>query len=293
MGAVDIGMLRQRQAMSLDEKINFTRKVIVDWYEYWGGNVYVSFSGGKDSTVLLYQIRAIYPLVPAVFVDTGLEYPEIREFVRTIENVTWVRPKMLFHKVIEKYGYPIVSKETATKIHEIKTTNSDYLLNKRLHGDANGNGKLGEKWKYLLDAPFKISDYCCDVIKKRPIHSYENLNNRKSYVGILAADSNQRRVSYCRNGCNIFNSTHPVSHPLAIWMEKDIWDYITTYSVPYSKIYDMGYTRTGCMFCMFGVHLEQHPNRFELMKETHPAQYNYCINKLGCGKVMDFIGVTY
>jgi len=55
----------------------------------------------------------------------------------------------------------------------------------------------------------------------------------------------------------------------------------------------MGYSRTGCMCCMFGVHLEDGENRFQKMKKTHPKQYNYCINKLGCGKVLDFIGIKY
>lgn len=59
------------------------------------------------------------------------------------------------------------------------------------------------------------------------------------------------------------------------------------------KLYTTGCDRTGCMFCMFGVHLEKEPNRFQRMKITHPKQYDYCINKLGCGAVLDYIGVKY
>jgi len=55
----------------------------------------------------------------------------------------------------------------------------------------------------------------------------------------------------------------------------------------------MGYTRTGCMFCMFGVHLEKGDNRFQMMAKTHPKIHDYCINKLGCGEVLDYIGVDY
>lgn len=68
--------------------------------------MYVSFSGGKDSTVLLDLVRSEYPNVKAVFVDTGLEYPEIRSFVKTFDNVEILKPKKNFKQVIQEYGYP-------------------------------------------------------------------------------------------------------------------------------------------------------------------------------------------
>ena len=98
-------------------------------------------------------------------------------------------------------------------------------------------------------------------------------------------------------GCNALDGLHPHSQPLSFWLEKDIWEYIKINNLKYSKIYDMGYDRTGCMFCMFGVTHDASDlfskNRFEKMKETHPKEYNYCINKLGCGKVLDYINVNY
>ena len=104
--------LRQKQALPLNLKIRLTKSRIRDWINEFGEDgVYISFSGGKDSTVLLHLVREDYPNVPAVFVDTGLEYPEIREFVKSFDNVTWLKPKMNFRKVIETYGYPFISKE--------------------------------------------------------------------------------------------------------------------------------------------------------------------------------------
>ena len=255
--------------------------------------MYVSFSGGKDSTVLLHQVRKLYPEVPAVFVDTGLEYPEIRQFVKTIENVTWLRPKMPFHKVIEKHGYPVVSKENAEKIHDISSTKSDKLRNKRLYGDAKGNGKLSEKWKYLLNAPFAISGKCCLELKKKPIKRYERMSNNKMFIGTMTGDSRLRKSYYLRVGCNSFEDRRPASRPLSIWKEKDIWDYISKYNLSYSTIYGMGYGRTGCMFCMFGVHMETGENRFQRMARTHPKQYKYCIEKLGLGDVLDYLKIDY
>ena len=112
--------LKQLQALPLDIKIRKTEQRIREWYEHWEGGVYVSFSGGKDSTVLLDIVRRLYPDVPAVFSDTGLEYPEIKEFVKTFPNVTIVRPKHSFKEILTKYGYPIISKEIAECVHHTK-----------------------------------------------------------------------------------------------------------------------------------------------------------------------------
>lgn len=114
------GDLEQMQSLSLESKILMTKQRIKAWYDHWDGMVYVSFSGGKDSTVLLDIVRnqCGYDDVPAVFVDTGLEYPEIREFVKTFGNVIWLKPKMNFKQVIEEYGYPFISKEISGLIYE-------------------------------------------------------------------------------------------------------------------------------------------------------------------------------
>lgn len=113
-------LLKQLQSLPLDIKIRKTELRIREWYEHWEGNVCVSFSGGKDSTVLLDIVRRLYPDVPAVFSDTGLEYPEIKEFVKTFPNVTIVRPKHSFKEILTKYGYPIISKEVAECVHQAK-----------------------------------------------------------------------------------------------------------------------------------------------------------------------------
>lgn len=303
--------LQQSQALPLELKIIKSQSRIREWYERHRGQVYVSFSGGKDSTVLLHLVRSMYPGVPAVFCDTGLEYPEIRRFVMDHDNVTVIRPKMGFKEVIEKYGYPVISKEQARFIHEVRTTKSEVLRDIRLNGPILPDGKRGrmgllsKKWRFLLDAPFKISASCCAVMKKRPFHKFEQTFGRCMMTGEMAGDSRRRKSTYLTNGgCNAFNLKRPKSTPLGFWLEQDILQYIRDFNIPYCEIYGdivdleekritTGAERTGCMFCMFGVHLDRGENRFMRMQRTHPKLWKYCIYDLGLGKVMDYIGVQY
>ena len=291
---LEMWQVQQRQALPLELKEAYTAKRIVSWYEHWQGDVYVSFSGGKDSTVLLDQVRKLYPDVPAVFVNTGQEYSEIIKFVKSIDNVIWVKPKFTFWEVVEKYGWPVVSKENSQKIYEARNTKSAKLLHKRLHGDDNKykSGKIPNKWQYLIDAPFKISHRCCHWLKIEPLKRYEKETKRKAYTGIMAVNSHARKQKYMRHGCNAFGGSKPQSMPMAFWTEEDIWDYIKQNKLPYSEIYDKGEENTGCKFCIYGVHLDE-VNKFQRMKERMPGQYDLFINKKGGGEVLDLIGIKY
>ena len=221
--------------MPLGDKIRFTKRRIHEWVEHFGVNgCYVSFSGGKDSTVLLHIVRELYPDIEAVFVDTGLEYPEIRQFVKTFDNVTILRPEMRFDRVLEKYGYPIVSKEVSECIDQARksltTGKYTYRLPKLMGTakDKNGNKSMynQEKWKFLLDAPFKISNKCCNVMKKKPAHEYHKQTGKVPFIGTMAEESRLREQHYLQSGCNGFNNKIPTSTPIAFWTEQDVLAYI-------------------------------------------------------------------
>lgn len=194
------------QGWSLEKKTQVSQTRILEWYQKWNGQVYVSFSGGKDSTALADLAAKVckmlgYKLV-LWFSDTGLEYPEVREHVKVfpkyIEEKYGIEvelimdyPKdrkgkrIIFITVLEKYGYPIISKEVSKVIYDARSAlskgnNNSYAV-KQLN-DEYINPKTGElsvqynkgKWKFLLEAPFTISNRCCNVMKN---HLHINLIN--------------------------------------------------------------------------------------------------------------------
>ena len=306
--------LEQMQSLPLDAKILMSQQRIRDWYNYWQGDVYVSFSGGKDSTVLKHLVEntpGVYD-VPVVFVDTGLEYPEIRKFATARADII-LRPEMRFDEVIKKYGYPVISKEIANMIAGAKPGNTRW---QKLRGEFL-DPKTGEKskfnarkWGFMLDSPFKVSDKCCDVMKKRPALKYQKETGRMPYLGLLASESLKRRRAWEKTGCNAYEKGNPQSQPMAFWTEQDVLAYIKRFNLEYASVYgdivedengNLKPTlcdRTGCIFCGFGCHMEKGENRFQRMKKTHPRQYNYCMRPveekgLGMREVLDFIGVPY
>lgn len=306
--------LKQMQSLPLEAKIIMTQQRIRQWYEHWDGMVYVSFSGGKDSTVLKHIVDGMYDDVPALFVNTGLEYPEIQKFAMSQKNVVTIRPKMRFDEVIKKHGYPVVSKLVSKRVKDsrscISKGNYDAKCIQMLQGtflnNEGGRSRYNcSKWEFLLDAPFPISHKCCDVMKKDPAHEFAKTTGRKAIVGTMATESLIRRDQWFKYGCNAFKSKNPTSAPLSFWTEQDVLHYIKKFNIPYASVYGdivpkdspedqittfdvlddysetelttTGCDRTGCIFCMFGCHMEKGENRFQRLKETHPRQYEYCI----------------
>ena len=168
------------------------------------------------------------------------------------------------------------------------------------------------KYKFLLGSEFTLSDKCCKVMKKEPLHRYNRETGRMPMTAQMADESELRRSQWLKNGCNGFEMKSPISNPMSFWTEQDVLQYIKENNLPICSVYgevvedlsgtDMvegqmtisdiagfenekdfdakplplkttGCNRTGCMLCGFGCHLEKSPNRFEMMKETHPKMY--------------------
>lgn len=331
--------LAQLQSLPLERKIQIAQTRIIEWYQHFSGNVYIAFSGGKDSSVLLHIVRTVYPEVPAIFCDTGLEYPEIRDIALNTPNCTILKPKMNFREVVDTYGFCFPSKDVAQTIYyarkNIEKAKAGKKYNswtlRRFEGkDMYGNNHefyrtRYSKWSFLIDAPFKISDKCCDIMKESPIREYNKQTGRKPFIGLIAQESKRRKNAWLAQGCNNFHSVTQNSRPLSIWTEQDILQYILKYNIHLAKPYGQiiktkkrivdskdpetgtegalsrktktkvieiltttGEKRTGCMFCPIGSHLEK-VNRYQRMQITHPAQYKFCMEKLGIKEFLDYL----
>ena len=370
--------LYQWQALPLNIKVRMTAERIRNWVNEFGEDgVYLSFSGGKDSTVLGHIIREVcgYKNIPFVFVDVPTQYPELKQFAKTFDNLVILKPKISFAEVCEKYGFPMISKEVSNCVsgarkyvkyldsqksdntiltdrqtvpyacymadllgidRRVNKGNADYQSLKmgvipsgskrrldRLNGvllDNNGEKSQFnmEKYKFTLDAPFDISDKCCDYLKKEPAHEYEKKTRRKPILATMATESKVRTQKWLQEGCNAFDCKRPHSKPMSFWTEQDVLLYIKENNLPICSVYGeivtdyeamgqcenqmsfadfgifdnerpllktTGCQRTGCVLCGFGCHLEKE-SRFLRLKETHPKFHNLLY-------VLKNNGVTY
>lgn len=283
------------QAQDLDLKVALTKQRVREWVTAFStSGVYVSFSGGKDSTVLLHIVRSIYPDIEAVFVNTGLEYPEIQRFVKTFDNVRILYPKKTFKQVICEYGYPMISKEVSQRIYEARSAGKESRVYQRFIPNSQYNLKYGgkfslEKWEPLLHVDFRLSHLCCHQNKKNPAKKYEKEFDKHPITATMTCESRLRESMWLQTGCNAFDAKRPQSKPMSFWTEQDVLQYIKEENLSIAPVYGditindckyctTGCSRTGCIFCGFGAHLDKGEGRFERLKRTHPKQYDYCMN---------------
>lgn len=261
-----------------------------------GGGVYVSNSGGVDSCVLSDLVHKIYPDVPDVFIDTGLEYPELRHFIINKPDVIVMKPSMPFAEVITKYGYPLYSKEVARDVSVVKRNpfckTAERFKADSAHSLMYGNRFSKAKYSFLIDAPFKLSNKCCDIMKKHTAKAYEKETHRHPYIGTMTEESNQRESIWLKQGCNAFDNERPLSAPLSFWRKSDVLEYIHKNNLAYAPVYGdivekdgkyatTGCNRTGCVWCGFGAQIKKYPNKFQQLAITHPKLWDYCMRG-GC-----------
>lgn len=283
---MDYKELTERQQWTLNQKIDHSLGVIEQFNARLDGRVFVSFSGGKDSVVMLSLVEMVIPSVQCVFIQTGCEMPSVVRFVReqqVTHNIRMIRPRKTMREVFRKCGFPLVSKEVSHDINNVRKNPYGVSARKKLWlGNPN---HIPERWMYLLNEPYMVSDRCCYHLKKGPSREYIKRTGTYPFIGLLASESRARATAYIsRGGCNSFDITsvvHPASWPLAIWTDEDVWAYIHDRQLALPEVYAQGANRTGCMGCGFGCHLES--TALETLYKLCPRWYETILNYTNSG----------
>lgn len=263
--------------MLLSQKIFAAECIIKEAYEANNGNIFLSFSGGKDSTILRHIALNLYPDIPVVFSNTTNELTEVLKYVRSFHNVIHVKPKLSFSEVVNKYGFPAVSKEVSQKVSELKNTQGLITRNTRLNGDHKGNGILPFKWRFLAEQDFEVTHKCCKILKKDPLEKWAAEHGRIPVIALMADESALRKQ------LSLYGNNHSKIYPFLKtgWTEADIWSYATMFDIRFAECYYdqtingvflKARSRTGCEFCAFGIHLEK-DDRFERSKLLAPKRF--------------------
>lgn len=254
-------------------------------------NAFISFSGGKDSTVLSRIIDEALPgnRIPRVFFNTGIEYKEILRFVRqkALEDNRFIiyNSSVNIKNMLETKGYPFKSKEFAQKMYTYQRsgyckTVTDYL------GTTGNKAKTfccPEKLKpcFTPDFTLKVSDKCCKELKKKISEKWSKENNKPIVItGMTRGEGGVRKSA---TACAVFDEgkLHKF-HPL-FPVSKDFVDKaIYIYQIALCKLYYPPYNfeRTGCKGCPFNMKLRE---QLEVMKKLLPEEYKQC--ELLWGKV--------
>lgn len=274
-GKVTSEMLRERQKWSWKQKVDHSLGVIDQFLSRMEGKAFVSFSGGKDSSVLLDLCRIIKPDIKAVFFNTGMEFPDIIRHIMQLKkqgyDIEFINAKKKPAEIWSEYGFPLVSKEQAHKLWYMK--NDPESKTAKIGYGENSMHNVSYCFRFLVNETFDCNNKCCDILKKNPSHDYQKRTGLYPIIGTMASESLIRKEQYLkRGGCNSFDGKKIFSTPLSIWNDDDVWAYINDRNLKIADIYSKGVKRTGCVCCGFGAHLEQ--GRFDALYRLYPKIYS-------------------
>ena len=281
--------------LSYEQKCVHTEKVIKKALEQdvlWA----VSFSGGKDSTVLShFMVFGMGLKLPHVMSNTRMEYPEtIKNVARWYERLRnagvschsvfpKVRPKDLWLK----FGVPLWGKQTGKKFSMFNRNDRDVI------SDSVADN-LVDDFRKLKAAGLKITDQCCDELKKKPLALWDRDNRIGGhFTGVRCGESRARRLMWIQRGA-LYNS---VGHrqwlcsPLVFWSEKDIYRYLSDNAITHERPSTLK-GGSGCVTCMFGCHLQEE-NSLQHLARVNPRMHKVALDEWGYRPVLDLLNIPY
>lgn len=230
---------------------------------------YLAYSGGRDSHFLLWFIREYLheTRIPAVFNNTGMEIPEIRQ--RALANCDVVlKPAMKHFEIKEKYGIPLNTKQSDMYVWEYQHRREKGISDEDMPGwvkyyalrDVNGteNGRKtglipftavnARTCLYMRGGVLhKVSPFCCKYLKKIPGIMYRKETSRKPILGLMGMESLTRgKINTCFRKDGAFRPIWDLTDTLQHEIEKE-------FEIPVPNIYFYVH-QTGCAGCPYGQH---------------------------------------
>ncbi len=305
------------------------------------GKCYVAV-GGLDSITLYLFLKSIGIDVPGVSVsfleDRSIQ--QVHKALGVTCLPPALRPDgRPWNKaaIIREFGFPVLSKEIAGKISLLQhpSEKNATVRHAIITGETGAYGghrkgtrmKMSQKWLNKFGGyenetegvnygtpDFLVSDRCCYYLKEKPCNDYAKQSGRYPYMGLMASEGGRRQKALMINGCNYISKGTKRSAPFAIFNRQDLLTLALELHVPLPEIYgeivrDPNGTlrttkaqRTGCSMCGFGIHLEKRPHRFDMLRESNPAEWEYQMyhigqdvngREIGWGHVLDYIDVGW
>ncbi len=321
-GMKRIADFRVKQQQGYEFKVRYAEKRAREFVEECdrrGLNYHVSV-GGLDSITLFLFLKSLKIHAPGISVSyledqsiqqvhkqLGIE--RLSSAVRCVDEDGRVH-RWSKNEVIQEFGFPVLSKETAAKIETLAnpTEKNKTVRHAIVTGETGAYGgyqkksrmKLAQKWLEKFGGyaneeegvsyqvpNFKVSSKCCYYLKEKPCDDWAKQHNSVPFVGLMASEGGRRAKSLMLNGCNYFGKSTIRSAPFAIFDRQDLLRLALDLEVPVPEIYgtierkEDGtlYTtkaqRTGCAMCGFGIHLEKRPHRFDRLKERNPKEWEH------------------
>lgn len=266
--------------LELEGKIKYAHRLL-DLVFSKHKNPVVCWSGGKDSTVVLHLCRIYKPNIPVLYIDSGVDFPETRQFIKKISedwnlNLYIAKPQKeeTFWKCVERYGWPIFGKAVSASVE-------------RSLRSGNVRNQMSPLERTLATNKVRISTQCCKYVLENPSKRLElSLNADVKILGLTAAESRARVRLWVDHGdyyCvkHYFKRHSGIfkANPISIWTENDVWKYHKINKIPCCELYNMGHKRNGCWPCAMGIRNGQ----LERLRKSHPKLFMYLITQTEMG----------
>lgn len=272
-------MTEQENEMLLNDRIMKIQSIV---RKYGVENFYISFSGGKDSTVLSALVDMALPnnKIPRVYANTGIELNMIKDFVielsKTDNRIQIIKPAIPIKKMLEKEGYPFKSKHHAQMWSIWNNDHSNLSAIKYRDGLYNFSSNQCPKilkYQFSDDFNIKLSDKCCFRLKEEPLKKWQEENGKLyAILGIMPEEGGRRESALCL----AFKDKGRMNFQPLVVCTKDWEDwFIKTYNIKICDIYKPPYNfnRTGCKGCPFNIHIKKD---LDTLEKYFPEERKQC-----------------